>query len=83
MSFDEWLAAHPSGRPVTSDLTRTELRRTLQAVEVSEDDCHRAELWIRPHGTDQARPGAVRLGRAPHRRAQAAFTRCAPSRRRP
>lgn len=46
VSFDEWLAAHPDGRPVTSDLTRAELRRTLQAVKASEDAWRRAELWI-------------------------------------
>ncbi|MEU6858154.1 type II toxin-antitoxin system VapC family toxin [Glycomyces sp. NPDC046736] len=44
--LDQWLAAHAEGRPVTSDLTRTELRRALLAANADEQAWQDAEHWL-------------------------------------
>lgn len=41
-----WLTRNSDARPVTSDLTRTELRRALDAIGVTPDGRQLAELWI-------------------------------------
>lgn len=42
----DWLTAHPDSRPVTSDLTRTELRRALHSAKVNQAIWKRVEHWL-------------------------------------
>ncbi|THV39783.1 type II toxin-antitoxin system VapC family toxin [Glycomyces buryatensis] len=44
--FDRWLDEHAESRPITSDLTRTELRRALHAAGSDERTWRSAESWI-------------------------------------
>jgi len=45
-TFQRWLYEHPDGRPVTADLTRTELRCALHRAEIDQGTWQEAELWI-------------------------------------
>jgi predicted nucleic acid-binding protein len=45
-AFDQWLIQNAANRPVTSDLTRTELRCALHRAKIDEAAWQRAELWI-------------------------------------
>jgi predicted nucleic acid-binding protein len=45
-AFDQWLIQNAANRPVTSDLTRTELRCALHRADIGEAAWQRAELWI-------------------------------------
>ena len=45
-ALERWLHEHPEGRPLTSDLARTELRCALTAAQVDEEAKQRAEIWI-------------------------------------
>ncbi|GAB3999529.1 hypothetical protein GCM10029992_28580 [Glycomyces albus] len=46
-AFDNWLNTNRDSKQITSDLTRTELRRALHAFGVGEDTLQHAEVWIR------------------------------------
>jgi predicted nucleic acid-binding protein len=44
--LEAWLAGHGSALVLTSDLTRTELRRALHAAQARPDICRDAEDWL-------------------------------------
>lgn len=45
-AFDRWLLQNAANRPVTSDSTRTELRRALHRAAIDEAAWQRAEIWL-------------------------------------
>lgn len=45
-AFEQWLFENSANRPVTSDLTRTELRCALHRAAIGEATWQRAEIWI-------------------------------------
>ncbi|WP_306317717.1 MULTISPECIES: type II toxin-antitoxin system VapC family toxin [unclassified Streptomyces] len=66
-ALEDWLTRQGSFAVLTSDLTRTELRRALAACEVAEDIRREADEWLDDCALVRLRPAVFdRAGRLPY-----------------
>lgn len=66
-ALERWLSRQGSLAVLTSDLTRTELRRALAASETEEETTREAEEWLDDCALVRLRPAAFdKAGRLPH-----------------